>query len=744
MIKVSKTFMKLFLSFTAVLMLPLLCICALQVFMNQGAIEQNTITYQNSLTHSAEMISNTATDIQSLSESVLRNNEVQAFIKTTSVQKQTISDLYVWKESLNNYILSNSNIEGIYLYSFATNWLLSGSSAVQMDETMYNATLSFTSMPYSEWQSFIRRNLLNGFYLMPGGELLHITHYRITSHSSALLILRIDKSLMAEMLRPLTAISGYTALLASDGQIILSLGNAGFLSPGAEAAWCSSYLSGAATPPSSYASFSASVLPSWNLIALLPKSHLYASVNQTSAQILRLTVIMLLIDIVLCLFLSKNSAEPLRRIVSSLSDQIPREYLDNPDEYILIENTIAQLMEKNSTYRLLSDSQRELISFELVRCLLLGEYENLDRLEQLSSHAHISLKNHKFGVIAIQSRAQKNSYQETTAALQKALEPYEARALFFSDRYVILFFLPQDADQTYWTECSHSLCIRLNSIARDQSYQLCVSNLCETTQQIHIAYDETVAMIEIMRADPENSTVEMHFSGVASLLSETYYDYPIDMELQIIHALKMGNTVMLSDLLKEVRLHNYTDRKLSAFMTRQLLFEVRGTVIRGMQSYLTDARIDHHLRAMCLENTLDGLFQHIENLCAEMADILLNESSRRDDHLEERIYSFLSENYTNANLSLENLVEPLGLSERFLYDFIRERFNSTFAKLLEGLRITKACALLRDGEATIKNVASQVGYNSDHTFRLAFKRVMDVTPSEYAAAHVRHKSYSSD
>lgn len=742
--KVSKTFLKLFFSFTAVLMLPLLCICAYQVFMNQGTIEQNSMAYQSSLAHNAEIISNTAADIQALSESVLRNNEVQAFIKTTSVQKQTISDLYVWKESLNNYILSNSNIKGIYLYSFATNWLLSGSSAVQMDETMYEATFSFTSMSYSEWQIFIRRDLLNGFYLIPGGELLHITHYRITSRISALLILRIDKSMMTEILRPLTAFSGYVALLAADGQIIVSLGNPYFLSPSTETIWFSNYLSGITKPPNNYVAFSSPVLPTWNLVAILPKSHLYASANQTSAHILRLTVIMCMIDIALCLFLSKNNAEPLRRIISSLSDQLPREYLDNPDEYILIENTIAHLMEKNAAYRLLSDNQRELISFELVRCLLLGEYENLDRLEELSTYAHITLKNHKFGVIAIQSRTQKNTYQETTASIQKALEPYEARALFFSDRYVVLFFLPQNANKDYWTECSHSLCVKLNSIAQDQSYQICVSNLCEDTQQIHVAYDETVAMIEIMRADPENSTVEMHFSGVASMLSETYYDYPIDMELQIINALKMGNTVMISDLLKEVRIHNYTDRKLSAFMTRQLLFEVRGTVIRGMQSYLTDTRIDHHLRAMCLENTLDGLFQHIENLCAEMADILLVKSSSSDDHLEERIYSFLSENYTNANLSLENLVKPLELSERFLYDFIREHFNSTFAKLLESLRITKACALLRDGEATIKNVASQVGYNSDHTFRLAFKRVMGVTPSEYAAAHAQHKNHSLD
>ena len=145
-------------------------------------------------------------------------------------------------------------------------------------------------------------------------------------------------------------------------------------------------------------------------------------------------------------------------------------------------------------------------------------------------------------------------------------------------------------------------------------------------------------------------------------------------------------------------------------MVRQLLFEMRGTIIRGMRPYAGNEHVDRHLRKMCGENTLDGLFQCIEDLSDEMAEILRGDEDRRDDHLEEAIYTFLLENYTNANLSLVELVAPLGLSERFLYDFIRERFNSTFAKLLEALRITKACSLLRDGEASIKDVSALVEF----------------------------------
>ena len=398
---------------------------------------------------------------------------------------------------------------------------------------------------------------------------------------------------------------------------------------------------------------------------------------------------------------------------------------------------MAMLLEKNTNYRQLNDEQRELINYELVHCLLMGEYWNLDRIEPLMRHSCLPMENCRYGVIAIPTR-HGHSKCNDMEDIHRAIASYEARILSFHDRFIILFFLPSDADASLWLDLSHALVLKLNPDTIDTPFQLCISNLYDSYNQIHIAYDETVAIMEIMRADTENTVQEMHFSGLSSSLSETYYDYPIDMELQIIHALKRGNTTLMSDLLHEIRARNYSERKLSAFMSRQLMFEIRSTVIRSLQPYLSNIQIDRHVRALCQANTLDDLFQYIEDLSEEIADILHAEDDRRNTDLEEAIYSFLSKNFTNANLTLEDLVKPIGQSERFLYDFIRERFNSSFSKLLEGLRITKACTLLREGEATIKNVACQVGYNSDHTFRLAFKRVMNVTPSEYASAHVRN------
>lgn len=736
----TKAFFKLFLSYTMVLLLPLLCMGGIQVFMSRSMQAQNRSAYQSRMAYAADSINTIVKNIQTISGNILVDEDVQSFIGTAVIEKKTISDLYAWKDAFDKYHLDGFNVQSIHLYSSFNKWVIgkaTGSgTAVKMDDTMYYVTLAYTGMTYGQWQEFAAADVSNGFYLMPSGELIYRMNIITSRHRRSILLLRVNTSAIAEIVHSLVLEGGYIAVCDVNGAAILSSGRSPFEDDNVLKEMVLGMVDIQYAAPLGCEAFSEETDYGWHILSFQPVDTLHSDIYQLSLQLFEIAMLMLVLDVILCLLLSRNNAAPLKRLTSFVCAQIPKEYLNNEDGYLLIENTMAMLIEKNISYRQLNEEQQELINFELMRCLLMGEYWNLEHMEPLLCHSCLPIEDRRYGVVTIPTRSG-HDMRRDMGRICEAIAQYEARALSFHDRFVILFFLPRDTDETQWSDICHALAMDLNAEEMNISFPLCISNLYDECDQIHIAYDETVTVMEVMRADVGNSVLDMHFSGLLSILSETYYDYPIDMELQIIHALKMGNTTLVGDLLNEVRVRNYSERKLSAFMSRQLMFEVRGTVIRGMQPYLNNERINRYVRLLCQENTLDGLFQHIENLSIEIAEILHQEDDGRYSDMEETIYSFLSENYTNANLTLESLVELTGQSERFLYDFIRERFNSSFTKLLEGLRITKACALLRDGEATIKNVACQVGYNSDHTFRLAFKRVMNVTPSEYASAHIR-------
>ena len=54
--------------------------------------------------------------------------------------------------------------------------------------------------------------------------------------------------------------------------------------------------------------------------------------------------------------------------------------------------------------------------------------------------------------------------------------------------------------------------------------------------------------------------------------------------------------------------------------------------------------------------------------------------------------------------------------------------------VIEKVRMEQACGLLQTTEIRISDLSAMVGYNSDISFRRAFKKVTGVTPGEYREA----------
>ena len=77
------------------------------------------------------------------------------------------------------------------------------------------------------------------------------------------------------------------------------------------------------------------------------------------------------------------------------------------------------------------------------------------------------------------------------------------------------------------------------------------------------------------------------------------------------------------------------------------------------------------------------------------------------------------------------ICEEFHISESFAYQIFREIIGTSFAHLLEQIRIEKACQLLSEKNILVKDIALAVGYTNDNSFRRAFKRVMGVTPKEF-------------
>lgn len=90
--------------------------------------------------------------------------------------------------------------------------------------------------------------------------------------------------------------------------------------------------------------------------------------------------------------------------------------------------------------------------------------------------------------------------------------------------------------------------------------------------------------------------------------------------------------------------------------------------------------------------------------------------------------------YRNNNINLNTMAERLGTTRHNTSQIINEHFGLTFFELINEFRIKDAMEILKNdasGKKNIIDVAYEVGYNNKVTFNKSFKKINDITPSQY-------------
>ena len=96
---------------------------------------------------------------------------------------------------------------------------------------------------------------------------------------------------------------------------------------------------------------------------------------------------------------------------------------------------------------------------------------------------------------------------------------------------------------------------------------------------------------------------------------------------------------------------------------------------------------------------------------------------------------FLSRNYSNPNLMLQDVAGEVGMSQSHFSTVFAQETGITFTQYLTALRIGKARELLTATAMRSSEIAFAVGYNDAHYFSYLFKKHTGLTPSEYRKAN---------
>lgn len=95
-----------------------------------------------------------------------------------------------------------------------------------------------------------------------------------------------------------------------------------------------------------------------------------------------------------------------------------------------------------------------------------------------------------------------------------------------------------------------------------------------------------------------------------------------------------------------------------------------------------------------------------------------------------KIDDYIVRNYSQS-FSLDDIADHVGYTKQYFCSVFKQHYKMTLVEYLNEFRIGKAKELLADSSATISEIGSRVGFNSNSYFTRIFKQSTGITPSEY-------------
>lgn len=100
-------------------------------------------------------------------------------------------------------------------------------------------------------------------------------------------------------------------------------------------------------------------------------------------------------------------------------------------------------------------------------------------------------------------------------------------------------------------------------------------------------------------------------------------------------------------------------------------------------------------------------------------------------HHTDRACVFISNNYSDANLTLSLVARRLRLSPFYLSRTMKKTAGVGFGAFLNGVRVSVAEKLLTDSSLSIKEISASVGYNNTRQLDRHFKKIHRTRPTTF-------------
>lgn len=736
-----KIYIRLILPYTCVLIIPIFIwwISNLYIIHNN---EQNMMMFlENGLKNSINMVDSNLSQAEDIVNRMSQNETIQKFYekkKPTHVETSNIQKV------LASYFIENRQLGKLYIYSEASGHIIDTNNIYPKKQDFIISCFPENAQSKEERiEDFNNRMWLNGY----GSQ---IKMFEETSSKLWLPYVRtIPISNPSQKQGNITVMINVDNLLScfnnlfgkgdvevyvfsNDGDLVIGKGDRCFST--ALASDDSSGYEKLNVDDSEFYQFSMkSPQRKWRYHIFVDGKSVLQELKTINCILTTVMLLAILLGCCLCIYFAYERKKSYLWIMRSFGiDENALKPLNlKTNEFELWKPYIRNLLAENEKIRKDIERLNKDGDYKVLHLLLAGSLENENVAKKLLENSMLSLPKKYFIVLTLRSSSINNvaDNNNENLLLTNLLKEFseEKFHIYIADAKttVLLINFDEPAEEFY-----NRLKMHLINLNLEVQYYYKI----ETTMGIGV---ETDKLCDIGKSYQQSQEViaynqmlesgDLLFYNELPRYMEMYY-YPIDIENSLIASISLGNEDKAVKILKTIYEENFEKRRLSLMRIRELISEIYSSLNKVRQVYLKD---EEHLTPDLNSFTVRSFFEFAKNfVCATCVGMRKFEQTAQNARFKQ-ILDYIQENYMNNQLSRDSIADKFEISDStYISKMFKKFMNENFYSYLERIRIDKACELL-SRNIPVKDVAEQVGYLSDISFRRAFKKRLGVSPSEY-------------
>ena len=244
-----------------------------------------------------------------------------------------------------------------------------------------------------------------------------------------------------------------------------------------------------------------------------------------------------------------------------------------------------------------------------------------------------------------------------------------------------------------------------------------------TVKEFLVSYEES---IRCLRYRDTHNVVRIRDIERVDISHENY----IELETQLLKNVKFANPKtmeLFSELLDMLR--PLTEERKRNKIMELLILAAHEARVDGQDEigFLNYNRLFEQYRKLPAERLEVWACQNFEYILSSVA---ANHQGKKSESIRAAI-RYMEEYYMEA-ISLEEIAGYVGVTPQHFSKVFKKELGINYIDWLTNYRIDVAKELLLEGKEAVKEICYRIGYNDPNYFSRIFKKVVGMTPKEYA------------